>query len=505
MEKNQQKPGYTKIQELKDAAHIVWHNGGFPIIVGLASAALSTIAAPHREILLHIVVGMIGGALMALVKVYKRLDEQSASATLSDSKHIEMLTKMETSIERLEPPPRPQYTKEDGMYSAMLRTLKSLNPPEEILVTSFQSGNPESGEASHAMKAYHDGLKQYLNNNPTAAVRRILAVHTKDKIHWLHKQVEEYSKIPSANGRGASVRVYECENNFDEALGIVELPAIFHIFKNTVFLAHPKTASPHHYDDVECIVFEDERFANFWRRYFGYLWETCRDREVLKDSKKCAVPYNKVMSDQVKSYIMHCITKHGHTKTSTEQEKNQSFIRVCGDIDIMLDTVGYEFFRPTYVPDVRPHPYHREVLAHNDDYEVMIAFWNNGQSCLPHDHGGSSGRVRILNGSGLVTNYDVTVPTNGVSRIAKIDGPKLVVKGTPSPVDREIVHSMQAQNDGLVTLHIYSKRIPFMHVYDLEKKKAIRVSSQCGAWWPNAPHEFSDPRFQFNLDIAENI
>jgi cysteine dioxygenase len=125
-------------------------------------------------------------------------------------------------------------------------------------------------------------------------------------------------------------------------------------------------------------------------------------------------------------------------------------------------------------------PYGRRVLFQNDDLEVMIASWTRGVPCAPHDHGGSSGAVRVLQGR---SRHWVWALVDGVLRVLKEE---VVTAGGVMVCGADMVHSMgdDDANMPLVTLHMYTKSVDHMVVYDLDALETLVVEGSCGAWVP---------------------
>ncbi|MFK3936950.1 cysteine dioxygenase [Alkalihalobacillus sp. NPDC078783] len=144
----------------------------------------------------------------------------------------------------------------------------------------------------------------------------------------------------------------------------------------------------------------------------------------------------------------------------------------------------------TTIKDLRPFlkmdsdkPYYRKLLFQNDEVELLLMNWSD-LSCAPHDHGLSSGWIQVISGSTINTVYRVDkgeLPEAYFSRVEH--------KGSFFFAPRNGVHKMRAQEQDLVTLHLYSPPIKSMIVYDLEACAACMVSDQCGAWWPEKQRE----------------
>ena len=127
-------------------------------------------------------------------------------------------------------------------------------------------------------------------------------------------------------------------------------------------------------------------------------------------------------------------------------------------------------------------PYGRRVLLDGPHMEMMIASWTRGVTCAPHDHGGSSGAVRVLRGEAVHTVWHV-VDGNMVQVLQERVGPGAILVCGP-----DMVHSMVdgGADDKLATLHLYTDPIPFMMVYDPTADRTLQVAASCGAWVPGS-------------------
>jgi hypothetical protein len=128
-------------------------------------------------------------------------------------------------------------------------------------------------------------------------------------------------------------------------------------------------------------------------------------------------------------------------------------------------------------------PYGRRVFLGTQAVEGMLATWTPGASCAPHDHGGSSGGVRVLRGVAIHRIYRVI--DGALTLIAQ----ERAAAGEVLVFGAGLIHSM---GDGggeasLVTLHLYAGPIPHMVVYDLERGETLKVDGGCGAWVPDDP------------------
>jgi predicted metal-dependent enzyme (double-stranded beta helix superfamily) len=110
-------------------------------------------------------------------------------------------------------------------------------------------------------------------------------------------------------------------------------------------------------------------------------------------------------------------------------------------------------------PFVEFHPehYNRRVLHREGEgpssFEILLLSWKDGQGTVPHDHGGSSGFDRILQGQATEVNYSL----GSEGSLAR--GPARVwSEGEVAPVDPTDIHTVTNRQGGgrpLVTLHVY--------------------------------------------------
>ena len=126
-------------------------------------------------------------------------------------------------------------------------------------------------------------------------------------------------------------------------------------------------------------------------------------------------------------------------------------------------------------------PYGRKVLLNTSTAEGMIARWTRGVACAPHDHGGSYGAVRLLQGAAIHTVWQVRD-----GRLENVKSER-VQAGDVLTCGPEMVHSMVDAGDDLplTTLHLYVDPIDHMFVYDTEADQTYVVDGGCGAWLPH--------------------
>lgn len=138
-------------------------------------------------------------------------------------------------------------------------------------------------------------------------------------------------------------------------------------------------------------------------------------------------------------------------------------------------------------------PYGRLVFLGTAAVEGMLATWTPGASCAPHDHGGSSGGVRVLRGVAVHRVYQVT--GGALSLVAE----ERCAAGAVLAFGAGLIHSMGdlGGDEPLVTLHVYAGPIPHMVVYDLARRETLLVDGGCGAWVPDDPNQLLGRRAGF--------
>lgn len=127
-------------------------------------------------------------------------------------------------------------------------------------------------------------------------------------------------------------------------------------------------------------------------------------------------------------------------------------------------------------------PYGRHVLLEGDNLEIMLATWTRGMFCAPHDHGGSEGVVKVLQGRARHRIY--TIDDDGLTLVRE----EIAQAGDVMLCPKSLVHAMgdDAADLPLVTLHLYTGPVPHMVVYDVRGGRTIKVDGGCGAWVPES-------------------
>lgn len=122
-------------------------------------------------------------------------------------------------------------------------------------------------------------------------------------------------------------------------------------------------------------------------------------------------------------------------------------------------------------------PYGRCILHASSAGEVLLLQWASGVPTAPHDHGGASGWVRVLQGHLEEQRY----ARQGQSLRAL--GWRGVSLGNVSQIGAQDIHAMRAVGPAL-SLHVYQPLPPRgMRLFPAQGS-AVQVGPGCGAWWP---------------------
>jgi len=124
------------------------------------------------------------------------------------------------------------------------------------------------------------------------------------------------------------------------------------------------------------------------------------------------------------------------------------------------------------------HPYGRRILMDSPVLEVMVATWTDDMPCIPHDHGGAIGAVRVLSGSAEHRIWTLNDGKLSVSRTHTISQGDILSCGP------HMIHSMCATDDQFMTLHMYTRAIDHMVIYDVNQPETMVINGGCGAWIP---------------------
>ena len=133
----------------------------------------------------------------------------------------------------------------------------------------------------------------------------------------------------------------------------------------------------------------------------------------------------------------------------------------------LLDIARLVGAAPLTVEDVapfiraNPRGYNRAYVARRETYELLVMTWLPGQGSAPHDHGGSAGVVRVLQGAATEGNCAIAPDGFAETQYEEAHGPGAVIAFHDAGV-----HTIRnGASDGaiLVTLHVYAPPLKGFH------------------------------------------
>ncbi|HWX76800.1 MAG TPA: cysteine dioxygenase family protein [Candidatus Acidoferrales bacterium] len=132
--------------------------------------------------------------------------------------------------------------------------------------------------------------------------------------------------------------------------------------------------------------------------------------------------------------------------------------------------------------DVRPHSlfsekrYARNLVYKDREFEIMIMCWNSGQRSSIHDHAGSLGGLKILQGE--LTECLFARAANGM--IKSLSSADYAIENTRVE-ETSLIHqisNLQSENGKAVSVHIYVPPLVRMNVYSLEDAAVRNILPQ---------------------------
>src|SRR5215467_14442176 len=132
--------------------------------------------------------------------------------------------------------------------------------------------------------------------------------------------------------------------------------------------------------------------------------------------------------------------------------------------------------------DFRPHSlfsdkrYARNLVFKDREFEIMIMCWNSGQRSSIHDHAGSLGGLKILQGE--LAECLFARAANGM--IKSLSSADYVVENTRVE-ETSLIHqisNLQAESGKAISVHIYVPPLVRMNVYSLEDPAVRNILPQ---------------------------
>ena len=132
--------------------------------------------------------------------------------------------------------------------------------------------------------------------------------------------------------------------------------------------------------------------------------------------------------------------------------------------------------------EVQPHAlfsekrYARNLVYKDREFEIMIMCWKAGQRSSIHDHAGSLGGIRILQGE--LTECLFGRASNGM--IKSLNSADYAIEDTRVE-ETSLIHqisNLQAEQGKTVSVHIYIPPLVRMNVYSLEDPAVRNILPQ---------------------------
>ena len=122
------------------------------------------------------------------------------------------------------------------------------------------------------------------------------------------------------------------------------------------------------------------------------------------------------------------------------------------------------------------HRYARNLVHKTDRFEIMVMCWHAGQRSSIHDHAGSLGGLKILQGA-LTESLFEKAPNGMIKSLSSID----YGAGQTRVEQTCLIHqisNLQAENTQAISIHVYAPPLLRMNVYSLEDPSVRNVLPQ---------------------------
>ena len=139
--------------------------------------------------------------------------------------------------------------------------------------------------------------------------------------------------------------------------------------------------------------------------------------------------------------------------------------------------------RLTLTPEeLQPHVlfsdkrYARNLVYKDRQFEIMVMCWNAGQRSSIHDHAGSLGGIKILQGE-LTECLFERAPNGMIKSLTSVDYQPQEARVEETSLIHQI-SNLQAANRGAVSVHVYVPPLVRMNVYSLEDPAVRNILPQ---------------------------
>lgn len=117
-----------------------------------------------------------------------------------------------------------------------------------------------------------------------------------------------------------------------------------------------------------------------------------------------------------------------------------------------------------------PERYQRNLLYTGQAFHALLLCWQSGQRSPIHDHQGSNCLVKVLRGQPIETAF-----ARGPHGIYPVQSHTLRPGQITASSDTDVHQVSNLTGGDVVTLHVYSPPLFYMHVYSLETPAVTRV------------------------------
>ncbi len=112
--------------------------------------------------------------------------------------------------------------------------------------------------------------------------------------------------------------------------------------------------------------------------------------------------------------------------------------------------------------------YRRNMVFENDAVELLCLCWKSGQRSPIHDHSESVCGVKVIEGIGTETVYEMTA-SGYIKAVCSNDYPEGLVLVSEDSDTHQLANLQAVEN--LVTLHVYSPPLRSMQTYSIDSRK----------------------------------
>jgi cysteine dioxygenase len=120
--------------------------------------------------------------------------------------------------------------------------------------------------------------------------------------------------------------------------------------------------------------------------------------------------------------------------------------------------------------------YARNLVHKTAAFEIMIMCWHAGQRSSIHDHAGSLGGLKILQGA-LTESLFEKAPNGMIKSLSSVDYRVEEIRVEETALIHQI-SNLQAENGKAVSVHIYTPPLVRMNVYSLEDPSVRHILPQ---------------------------